>query len=170
MMDQSQTTPLPLWGDLAFEALVRRFEAPVYRMAYRMTADADLAREIGQEVFETVWIERHRYQEQGQLKCYVFQIARHKTLAALKRRRRRESLWFLFGERTESTVTQCESSGDAKRALMELAVDQRELIILRHVVGLSTQELAQVLGVAEGTIKSRLSRALDAARKGLSHG
>ncbi len=155
----------------AFQRVVRRHQQDVLGYCYRLTTDAELAQDIAQEVFLTLWKKRRNYTEQGKLKHYLIRIARMRSLALLKKTRADKRI----RERAiEMRVTSVDSShpDDAavQAALGRIRSEHRDLVVLRHLEGFSLMEIQSITGLRLGTIKSRLHRAMAALRTELDDG
>ena len=153
----------------SFERVVTVMEADVLRFCLRFVGDRGLAEDLAQEVFVTLWRERSRYREEGKLRAFLLGIARRRCLAALKKRRRDDVVPDLswVAERRGG------ESGDALavyQALSKLRPKYAELVVMRHLEGLSLEEIRELTGHREGTIKSRLHRAMAELRKEISDG
>jgi RNA polymerase sigma factor (sigma-70 family) len=160
-------------GDLdAFNQLVRLYEARVYTLCYRMMSDADAAADIAQETFIAAYTHLGRYRG-GQFKSWLLRIATNACLDALRARKRRPATSLnAFSDRDDGAELEIVDPGESPdesvlrgelgRALADslahLPEDQRLMVILSDIQGLAYDEIAQVTGVALGTVKSRLSR------------
>ena len=93
---------------------------------------------------------------------WVYRVGLNWTRSLLRRRTRED-----LGEVAELASVDPDVSVDLDRALAGLDVAHRSVVVCRHLLGMSTAETAHALDIAEGTVKSRLSRALDALRTAL---
>lgn len=156
--------------DRAFGALVERYEGAVAATVIGMLGRGDDADDVGQETFIRFHRALDRFRGESSLKTYLVHIAMNLSLNALKRRRR--SL-LRFVSRDEHDVDLPESrvgpDGDVdvnelqhfvQRAVARLGEKHRAVVVLRLFQDCSTRETAQILGVPEGTVLSRLSRAM----------
>jgi RNA polymerase sigma-70 factor, ECF subfamily len=143
-------------GDLAaFERLVRAFQEPVWRFLRRLLGDAGAAEDVAQEAFLRVFRRLPSFSFEAKFSTWVFQIARNAGVDELRSRRRRLRLASLTPPpRPPAAVPEAAAEIDA--ALASLPVDLREAILLVEVLGLRYREVARVLGVPEGTVKSRV--------------
>ena len=157
-------------GDVAaFGALVRRHQERVFRFLHRMLDAREEAMELSQDVFVKAWQALPGWRPEAAFSTWLLQIARN---AALDQLRRRQVVRFAPLE--EGMEVAAEAPGpearyasrqrqvQLERALRRLAAEHREILLLREVEGLAYGELASVLGIAEGTVKSRLARARSA--------
>lgn len=159
----------------AFAVLVRRWEGTIRRLCERMTGDAHAAEDLTQETFVRVFARRKEYQASGKFSTWLWRIALNLCYDELRRRQRREKTIFSeeSGERLaalqaftaadaapDESLAERERSGMVQRALDELPEIYRAVLVLRHYEDLKFREIAEVLGVPEGTVKSRMAEAL----------
>jgi RNA polymerase sigma-70 factor, ECF subfamily len=153
----------------AFRLLVERYESLVAATVVGMLGFGDDADDVGQETFIQLYRSLDRFRGESSLGTYLRRIAMNLSLNALKRRRRL-SWRFLSRDRREEPLPEPpvhpgDADGWQKRehvraALARLAPQHRSVVVLRMLDGLSTREAAEVLQVPEGTVMSRLSRAM----------
>ena len=154
-------------GDVAaFGALVRRHQEQVFRFLHRMLDAREEAMELSQDVFVKAWQALPGWRPEAAFSTWLLQIARN---AALDQVRRRQVVRFAPLEEglevadeapgPEARYASRQRQVQLERALRRLAAEHREILLLREVEGLAYGELASVLGIAEGTVKSRLARA-----------
>lgn len=154
----------------AFRALVERYEPVVAATAIGMLGSGATAEDVGQETFIRFYSAMGVFREEATLGTYLTRIAINLSLNALKRRKRflsrhveNHPIDRLERYQGESPADRAESREvrDAVRSALELlAPKQRAVVTLRLIDGYSTRETAEILGVPEGTVLSRLSRAL----------
>jgi RNA polymerase sigma-70 factor, ECF subfamily len=143
-------------GDLgAFERLVRTYQEPVWRFLRRLLGDAGVAEDVAQETFLRVFRRLPTFSFEAKFSTWVFQIARNAGVDELRSRRRRIRLASLAPPPTPA-VGMPEARAEIDAALASLPVDLREAVLLIEVLGLRYHEVARVLGVPEGTVKSRV--------------
>ena len=143
-------------GDLAaFEQLVRAYQQPVWRFLRRLLGDDGVAEDVAQETFLRVFRRLPTFTFQAKFSTWVFQIARNASVDELRSRQRRSRLASLAPPPTPSTAMP-EARAEIDAALASLPVDLREAVVLVEVLGLRYHEAARVLGVPEGTVKSRM--------------
>ncbi len=148
----------------AFGRLIERHQASVARFCLRYTGSAALSRDLTQDVFLTLWDERARYRHQGRLRAYLLTIARFRCLAHAKKHGR--LVPYDLDER--EGVSGSEGGllrAQLLRSLRRLEPDFAEVVVLRYLEELELQEIAELVGVPLGTVKSRLHRALAQLRK-----
>lgn len=144
-------------GDMsAMEDLVRKHYPTVYRFCARRLG-CDIARDIAQETFIAATRSIRRFNEKSAFATWLLSIANNMCRNAA--RRRRLEMASPDGWLNASLISPESSIVDRetlRRALHNLTPEQREAVLLHEVEGLSYSEAAQVLGVPEGTVKSRL--------------
>lgn len=165
--------------EAAYSELVGDHQRMVVQLAVNLLGDRDEALDLSQEVFLKVFRTIHRFRGQSSLRTWIYRIAvnqarnRHRFW---RRRHRGDQVSldahvaahgeFLSGglSRPDRVLDQKELASRLQSALDNLPFDQRTAIVLREVDGLSYEEIAFSLGVAVGTVKSRLTRARQALR------
>jgi len=161
-------------GDVAsFNQLVLAYQGQVYTIAYRILGDAAAAADATQEAFLSAFTHLKDYRG-GSFKSWLLRTVTNACLDALRYQKRRPSQSLEAedeDERNLADVLPSEEEGPERaaerrelrcfieRAALTLPPDQRITFVLSDVHGLSYQEIAQVMNVSLGTVKSRLSRA-----------
>ncbi len=153
----------------AFAELVRRYEGIVAATVIGMLGPGDDADEVGQETMIKLYRSLSRFKGDAQLKTYITRIAINTSLDALRRRKRNLLRFFTTDNGDTSWENQLPDSNDhikdyehrqlIQQALSQLKPDFRAVAVLRLMQGHSTEEVATILGIAQGTVLSRLSRA-----------
>lgn len=165
----------------AFAALVTEYETKIYHLALRYLSDREDAMDASQEVFLRVFRFLPGFQEESGFSTWIYRIAVNVCKDMLSRRtRQRETSLEIDGEedrysmelpderyQPERVAEQRERKRLLAQAIQSLPEPQRMMILLRDVQGLSYDEIAQILSLEPGTVKSRLFRARDALRKKL---
>ena len=154
-------------GDVAaFGALVRRHQERVFRFLHRMLDAREEAMELSQDVFVKAWQALPGWRPEAAFSTWLLQIARNAALDQLRRRRLIQFAPLDDGMDVADTAPGPEARYASRQrqallenALQQIAAEHREILLLREVEDLSYAELAAVLGIAEGTVKSRLARA-----------
>lgn len=153
--------------DTAWLTLIQRHQDAVFRFAYLLLGDADEADDVAQEAFIRAFYALDRFDSERPLRPWLLQIT--KNLAYNRRRSLRRYLavvgrWFQVtpssGAPLEEHTAQQEEAALLWQAICRLNVSDQEVIYLRYFLDLSVAETAMTLNRAEGTVKSRLSRAL----------
>jgi RNA polymerase sigma-70 factor, ECF subfamily len=165
----------------AYEVLVARFQQPVYNLVYRLMTHPGDASDVVQEVFLKVFRNIGSFRNQSSLKTWIYRIAVNE---AHNHRR-----WFFRHRRNEvelegsasGMATVEDTLSDAGRSPFEYVLDRethsliedalsrinpafRAAVVLRDVEGLSYEEVAEILGISMGTVKSRILRGREALR------
>ena len=149
----------------AFTALVARYQDQLLNFFCRMGAYTD-AEDLVQETFVRLFNYRDRYRPTAKFTTFLYTIARHAWLDMLRKTRRRETLADELKEEEASTeydggMRQAFLSMDVQEALQQLPDKLRSVVILNLYQGLRYEEIATVLDIPEGTVKSRMFNALN---------
>jgi RNA polymerase sigma-70 factor (ECF subfamily) len=169
--------------EAAYEELIARFHQPVYNLAFRLLNDSSDAADAVQEVFLKVFRNVGHFRNQSSLKTWVYRI----TVNEAHNQRR----WF-FRHRSREVVLDDEAENGRGRAVadsaqspFDYAFDRekqvlvenalarinplfREVVVLRDIEDLSYEEIADVLQISLGTVKSRILRGRDALKQELT--
>jgi RNA polymerase sigma-70 factor (ECF subfamily) len=154
--------------ELAWEALVRQYQGRVYSVAYHYVGDAEDARDLAQEIFIRLYRTLNHVEGQTLLP-WVIRVARNASIDFLRRRKARPPGRDIVADemrclpsRAPNPEESC-AEGDRRRlvhrALGHLSDLNREVIVLKEIQGMSIQDIASLLGVPIGTVKSRSNRA-----------
>lgn len=160
-------------GDLAaFDRLYARYERRVFGYLRRMLGDPGRAEDLLQEVFMKVFTDHGFDPDRGRFSAWLFTVARSSCLMELRSSRRRGAAHEAAPVPTPSRAPDelLEPSQRVERALATLSEPQRQLLLLKQVGQLTYGEIAAVIGVAEGTVKSRLHEATRRFRATLVQG
>lgn len=150
----------------AFDELVRRYQHRVYRYVLRMTGSREEALELTQEALFKAFQALPSWRPTAQFRTWLFQIAGHTAIDALRRRRHVE--YVSLEEHAEPAGPEPGPEGRSlldercrhlEAALARVPPEYRQALLLREVEGMSYDEIAQTLSVPEGTVKSRIARA-----------
>lgn len=165
----------------AFEALVTKYEKGVYNLAFRLVSDRDDAMDIAQEVFLKAYQALPRFRGDSRFSTWIYRVCVNASLDHLRRKQKMAS--YSLDEPLsfkESPVTreiedesgsvedsvETKSLGQAVLAVLrDLEPQHRVIILLSDVKGYSYQEIADILGLCMGTVKSRLHRSRNMVRK-----
>ena len=170
-MDESTLVRYAMNGDAAaWEPLVLAHQEAVFRLCYLLLSDPDDAEDIAQETFLRAWNHLKRFDQTRPLRPWLLSI-----VANLARNRRRSAGRYLAAltrafrnEPSPATVeeksAQYMEANDLWKAVQSLNPPDQQIVYLRYFLDLSVSETAEVLQVAECTVKSRLSRALEKLR------
>jgi RNA polymerase sigma-70 factor (ECF subfamily) len=165
----------------AFARLVALHESMVFNLAARLLGDGEEARDVSQDVFLQVYRTLERFEGRSTLKTWIYRIVVNHCRNRQRwwhRRRRAASVPLdalrpadepqLPDGSPHDQLERRERAGAVQEALLRLSFDHRAILLLREVEGLSCRQLAEALGIAEGTVKSRLSRAREELRQRLA--
>ena len=167
----------------AFRELVRRYERPVFSLLYRMVRDRALAEDLAQETFIKVLNGIKSYNPQFKFSSWIFKIANNAAIDHLRKRdldtlsldgsphattpEEMSATALQLGDRGESPLQEVEARelGSAiERAIARLRPEYRACILLRHVEGHSYEEIARILELPLGTVKTYIHRARNELR------
>jgi RNA polymerase sigma-70 factor (ECF subfamily) len=162
----------------AFEELVRRHRTPVYSFLLRLTGDRGRAEDLSQETFLRVVRAAGDWQPKATFRTWLFAVARNQAVDEARRQafRRTEPLDDPARARARPTEAVADGPGPDREAegallrpkleaaLAALPEEQREVFLLREHAGLRFHEIADITGVPENTVKSRMRYALEALR------
>jgi RNA polymerase sigma-70 factor, ECF subfamily len=164
----------------AFQALVERHRSMVYRVAYQFAGNHHDAEDIAQEVFIKVYRSLDRFRQDAQLTSWMYRIVMNACID--HRRRQRLAVAAPFGEEAEQRMlnTPEERPDPEARAyagelgqvleseIGRLPNGQRVVFVMRHHQGMKLSEIAEALGLAEGTVKRQLHAAVHRLRQALT--
>lgn len=149
-------------GELdAFDRLYDRYERRLYGYIRRILGDPARAEDLLQEVFMKVLKDQTFDPERGRFSAWLFKVARNACLMELRRTKRRHAAYERVPDPSPAPGIEerLDPSRRVERALAGLTEPQRQLLLLKQVGQLTYREIATVIGVAEGTVKSRLHEA-----------
>lgn len=159
----------------AFAKLVARWEKPIQRLCGRMTGDVHRAEDLTQTAFTRVFTRRAEWEPTGRFSTFLWRVALNLCHDEARRIQRRGEFSlnaledgdgdgetrFVTDEPAPDAHVESQERGElVRRALAELPAQYREVVVLRHYEGLKFREIGDVLGIPEGTVKSRMAEAL----------
>lgn len=163
--------------EAAFAELVRRYRNQITNFIYRFLNDYETAVDLAQETFVRVYCAADRYQTSYAFSTYIYRIATNLAISELRRRNRRRTIslssFFQSGEKAggvseldpadpqplqDIVLVEEERSAAVARAIATLPEKYRAPLVLRDVEGRSYEEIAHILDLSEGTVKSRINR------------
>lgn len=158
-----------LGGDSAhYEVLVRRYQEPMYRHAFAMVADADVAADLVQDSLVKAYTRLHTC-DPDRFAAWLFRILRNRCKDFLKSRRRRDVPLVDDGPHAAPstddpgrTLERTEMGKVVAEALARIPESQREAFLLKHVEGRSYEEMADLLDAGISALKMRVMRAREA--------
>ena len=157
----------------AFAALFHKYKNLIYKTAYLILDDANEAEDVLQEVFIQVHKSLHTFQPtKGAFTTWLHRVTVNRCL---NRRRKRHPPFLSLDESSSSSLASRSPSFESRmveeeavrRAISGLSEKQRAVVILRYYLELAYSEIAQILDIPLGTVKSRLNQALRTLRKEL---
>ena len=162
-------------GDLdAFELLMAAYEKNVYNVALQMTGNREDAQDMAQEAFLKAYSSLSSFRGDSKFSSWLYRIVANVCLDFKRRQSRRprssltveddegESVELDIADESQSPETLLERklTRDAvRRGLQELPPEQRQILLLREIQGLSYEEIGEVMDLEPGTVKSRIFRA-----------
>ena len=159
--------------DSAFEQLVRKYDKPVYNYCLRMCGNRDDACDLSQESFIKVYRALALFKSESRFSTWLYRLVANTCIDFLRRKKRGKEVSLTVeendGEEVQLNIADCaeepqqtverkELRRDIAKALEKLSYEHKQIILLREIDGLSYMEIAQVLEISEGTVKSRLAR------------
>ena len=172
----------------AFRELLSRYERPVFSLIYRMVRDRTLAEDLAQEAFIRAFNAIGSYNTSYKFSNWIFKIANNHTIDHL--RKRKLSTVSIHGspnatsqdelsqtrlvveshdENPHEYLEHKELGGQIEEAIGQLREEYRTVILLRHVEGYAYDEIAEIMGLPLGTVKTYLHRARNELKERLSH-
>jgi RNA polymerase sigma-70 factor (ECF subfamily) len=137
-----------------FAMLVSRFHADLLRVAYVVLGDRALAEDAAQAAWTRAWLRFDQLRDPGKVRSWLVAVAANEARQIARRRRPRLEAGSAssFGAEADPALI------DLSRALAGLAVEDRQLLALRYVVGLTSAEIGSQLGLSAGAVRHRLMR------------
>jgi RNA polymerase sigma-70 factor (ECF subfamily) len=181
-----------LWArsgqDAAYRELIRRYERPIFALLFRMVRDRELAEDLAQETFVKALNAIDSYRPEFKFSSWIFKIANNAAIDHLRRREldtlsldgsphaetpeAMQATALQIGARQESPldVVEAKELGTAiEAAIGSLRPEYRSCILLRHVEGRAYEEIAEILNLPLGTVKTYIHRARNELRQSLAH-
>jgi RNA polymerase sigma-70 factor, ECF subfamily len=142
----------------AFERLVDLYHRPLFNLAYRLLGSREDAQDATQNAFVKAYEHLASFDQGQRFFSWIYRILRNECLNALRSRRPTAPLPedLAAKEGTADPLEQRERRAAVQEALLDLSIEQREVVLLRHFTELSYDEIATSLGVPVKTVKSRL--------------
>lgn len=160
----------------AFQQLVRRYVKHAYDIAYRFVGDHDNAQDVVQDAFIKAYVALPSFRGEAAFGTWLYRIVVNLAMTrkrlerpTLLRRVSMDSVVHTVGEYPGEDFIRQEQQAHVERALHELPTLQRAVIILRHLHGLSTRQVSEILQCSEGTVKTHLFRGLKNLRRKLAY-
>lgn len=172
--------------DEAYRELIRRYERPVFSLIFRMVRNRELAEDLCQETFIKVLNAVQSYRPEYKFSSWVFKIANNAAIDHLRKRELDtlslegsphadtpelvEATALQISERGENQLQEVENrelGSTIETAIGRLRPEYRSCILLRHVEGRSYEEIAEILNLPLGTVKTYIHRARNELRVSL---
>jgi RNA polymerase sigma-70 factor (ECF subfamily) len=172
----------------AYRELIRRYERPVFSLIFRMVRDRELAEDLTQETFVKALNAVESYRPEFKFSSWIFKIANNAAIDHLRRRELQtlslegapnavtpeaiEATALQLRDRLESPLEELEArelGGQIESAIARLRPEYRSCILLRHVEGRAYEEIAEILDLPLGTVKTYIHRARNELRASLAH-
>ncbi len=164
-------------GDLrAFETLVQERRAQVFRIARQILGEDEEAKDVAQLVFIRLWQSLDRYREGGSFGAYLHRITVNLALDFARRRGLRERQGEAGGELPEEAGTPRSAGGEMEPGEIQrifallsrrLAPRQKAAFVLREIEGMTTEEVAEILGMRASTVRNHVHAARKILQEGL---
>ena len=174
--------------ETAYRELIRRYERPVFALLFRMVRDRELAEDLSQETFVKALNAIDSYRPEFKFSSWIFKIANNAAIDHLRRREldtlsldgsphaetpeAMQATALQIGARQETpldTVEAKELGTAIEAAIGSLRPEYRSCILLRHVEGRAYEEIAEILNLPLGTVKTYIHRARNELRLSLAH-
>jgi RNA polymerase sigma-70 factor (ECF subfamily) len=174
--------------EAAYRELIRRYERPVFALLFRMVRDRELAEDLAQETFVKALNAIDSYRPEFKFSSWIFKIANNAAIDHLRRREldtlsldgsphaetpeAMQATALQIGARQESPLDIVEAKelgGTIEAAIGSLRPEYRSCILLRHVEGRAYEEIAEILNLPLGTVKTYIHRARNELRQSLAH-
>ena len=181
MTDLELVTAAQQGDQAAFGALVEKYQAMAYSQALRMVGNPDDAADATQDAFLNAWRALPGFQGQSSFSTWLYRLTSNACIDLLRRSKRRPALSITVADEDEEgpqetdipderwsperELERKETRQTVRSGLSALSPEHREVLALREFEGLSYQEIAQLLELEEGTVKSRIARARLALRE-----
>jgi RNA polymerase sigma factor (sigma-70 family) len=156
----------------AFDALVEKYTPKLYGLVYHMTSNREDTRDVLQEVFSKAYRALKRFRGKSTFYTWIYSIATNMTLNFLKKRNRRRAMSLDdidLSIETDPDFIEATSKSDPVRevgiselqrslnaAMMKLSEDHRAVVTMFDIQGMPHAQISRILGVSEGTVRSRL--------------
>lgn len=179
--DRELVERLQAGDEAAFEEIVARHEGRVFRLLFRMMGNREDAEDLTQETFLRLHMHARRFRHESLFSTFVYRVAanaalsRRRSLGRARTRIERLAVRQSAGDELpwtsrcpEDAASGAETSAIVREALAELSPTLRLPIVMYDIEGMAYADIAEALGVAVGTVKSRIHRARKALRVSLA--
>ncbi|MEZ4411506.1 MAG: sigma-70 family RNA polymerase sigma factor [Gemmatimonadales bacterium] len=188
MSDQDVVLEARAGRQAAYRELVRRYERPIFSLIYRMVRNREQAEDLSQETFVKALNAIESYRPEYKFSSWIFKIANNVSIDHLRRRELDtlsldgsphaltpeaiQASALQLGDRQETALEELEAKelgGEIEVAIAALRPEYRACILLRHVEGRPYEEIATMLDLPLGTVKTYIHRARGELRQALAH-
>ncbi|MBI4195159.1 MAG: sigma-70 family RNA polymerase sigma factor [Betaproteobacteria bacterium] len=152
-------------GKSRFERVVRAFSTELYRYAYWLCRDRFVAEDLVQETFARAWQAWEKLQDENAVKAWLYSILRNEHARLFERKRLDRDDEQDLGEIPDTVSSNPHASLEIREAIHSLPQSYREPLLLQVLGGFSCSEIAGLMGISEGAVMTRLSRARLAFRQ-----
>ena len=155
----------------AFSQLVDRYMVPVFRLSYSLLQDISKAEDMTQETFMVLWQQPESWEPTGQLKSWLFRIARNKSIDEIRGRKHHQDIEATHlpdqGVSPAENVFDGQMTAIINRHLQDLPMRQREAVTLVHFLECTNIEAAETMEISVDALESLLSRGRRKLKEGL---
>lgn len=157
----------------AFESLIKIYENKIYNLCYYILKNKDDAFDASQETCLKIYRFISKFKGDSKFSTWVYRVTYNTCLDYIKKKRDELSYEDVFNTdtraegRVDDLIESKELKFEIKNSILKLSNDFRTVIILRDIEGLSYQEIADILDIEVGTVKSRINRAREALKNDL---
>lgn len=151
----------------AFDELVFQMVDRLYAVAYRILRDGPSAEDATQQALVSIWRQLPRLRDPDRFEAWAYRLLVHASYAEHRHRRREAPAGSLTDGATDDPFLSVHDRDQLERGFARLSAEQRAVLVLQHYLSLSHGEIADVLGIPVGTVRSRLHGARGAMRAAL---
>ncbi len=181
LSDEEIVSRLKAGDDYAFNELIERYKKMGFSLAYNMLGVIEDAEDISQEAFAIVYTEIKKFRQESSFKTWFYRIVinlcrrhyrKNKLISLIplyshNKEGEEQELEIKAGATPEDEFSNKQLGSAIMKAVRGLPMKQREVFVMKHIKGMKITEIAEILGSAEGTIKSHLFRAVNELQKKL---
>jgi RNA polymerase sigma-70 factor (ECF subfamily) len=146
-------------NDRAFEVLLQRYQSKVFRLVYSILGNSPRAEEVTQDAFLKIWLALPGYDGRASLSTWIYTIARNTSISHLRAEFYRKTLSLEEAPEPFAATEPVLSRIEVERLLAGLPEEQREVVVLFYLQERCIEDVATMLDLPEGTVKSHLHRA-----------
>jgi RNA polymerase sigma-70 factor (ECF subfamily) len=151
----------------AFDRLTELIMDRLFSVAYRILRHPQSAEDATQQALVTIWRQLPKLRDPERFEAWSYRLLVNASYAEHRRRRREDPFGDLIHEATEDPYLSIDDRDQLERGFQRLSGEQRAVLVLQHYLNLSHAQMADVLGVPVGTVRSRLHGARTAMRAAL---